>query len=357
MSNRPTSTPKMTRHATGQAVVRLGGRDHYLGPFGSVQAQTRFDALVSRWLANGRRLPERGERPTVNELVLAYITQYLDQRWPEGDPENHDCRRALKVLRDLHGRCRLSDFGPLKLREVMDYFLSRDWTRGQVVRQMSRVKRLFRWGCEREWLDGNTYHALQCVRMPRKGDPRCRESEPVPPAPIADVEAAKAELPAHVAAMVDVQLLTGCRAGEVCSMRPCDVDRSGDVWAFTPCDHKTKHHGKRRTVFIGPKCQAVLSAWLDAAGDEEHVFRPAQRNGGPKFQTREYRQHVHRACDRAGVPKWNVGQLRHNFATACRADATLDAVQVLLGHSEVSTTQVYALADRKKAEERIRRVG
>jgi hypothetical protein len=41
-------------------------------------------------------------------------------------------------------------------------------------------------------------------------------------------------------------------------MRIGDVDRSVDVWIFTPESHKTAHLGPHRVIFIGPKAQAIL---------------------------------------------------------------------------------------------------
>jgi hypothetical protein len=45
---------KASRHRTGQPVVRLNGRDHYLGKFGSSQAKAEYTELIGRWLAGGR---------------------------------------------------------------------------------------------------------------------------------------------------------------------------------------------------------------------------------------------------------------------------------------------------------------
>src|SRR4051812_31780049 len=83
--------PKLCRHkATGQAVVRLGGKDVYCGPFGTREAQAKYDRLITEWLQRGRRLPPwalgqdalteqdaRGGRLpltglSVSELALAY---------------------------------------------------------------------------------------------------------------------------------------------------------------------------------------------------------------------------------------------------------------------------------------------
>jgi hypothetical protein len=53
------SLPKYRKHrASGQAVVRLSGKDFYLGPIGSAASRLEYDRLISEWVANGRRLTE-----------------------------------------------------------------------------------------------------------------------------------------------------------------------------------------------------------------------------------------------------------------------------------------------------------
>ena len=47
--------PKMGRHSSGQARVKLNGRVFYLGAHGSVEAQRRYTDLLNRWLDNGRK--------------------------------------------------------------------------------------------------------------------------------------------------------------------------------------------------------------------------------------------------------------------------------------------------------------
>ena len=57
--------------------------------------------------------------------------------------------------------------------------------------------------------------------------------------------------------LVRLQLLTAARTGELVIMRPIDLNMSGTVWTYTPESHKTAHHGHRRTIYIGPRGQAV----------------------------------------------------------------------------------------------------
>ena len=54
-TNRP---PSYRLHkATGQAVVTIDARDHYLGRYDSAESRAEYDRLIAEWLANGRQLP------------------------------------------------------------------------------------------------------------------------------------------------------------------------------------------------------------------------------------------------------------------------------------------------------------
>ena len=65
--------PKLCKDkATGQAVVRLDGNDHYLGKFGTDAAKAAYERLIVEWLAHGRRLPDARSGPSINELILGY---------------------------------------------------------------------------------------------------------------------------------------------------------------------------------------------------------------------------------------------------------------------------------------------
>src|SRR5687768_15282969 len=85
--------PKYRLHrASGQAVVTLQGRDHYLGPYGSEGSYRARDSLVSQWLAQGRSIPEPVAPPvilTVNDLVARYWsfakTYYVKNGEPTGE--------------------------------------------------------------------------------------------------------------------------------------------------------------------------------------------------------------------------------------------------------------------------------
>jgi integrase len=202
----------------------------------------------------------------------------------------------------------------------------------------------------------------------------------VSPADETDVEKVKATLPSTLRAMVDLQLLTGMRPGEVRIMRPMDVDTTGDVWVYRPQQHKTEHFGQTREVLIGQQAQTVLVPFpnrrLDAfcfdpreavkqraAECPTHRRKPntsprrTRRTLGDHYTKDAYARAIHRACKAAGVEPWTPNQLRHTFATRVRKEFGLEVARVVLGHATADTTEIYAEADREKARLAVAKVG
>jgi hypothetical protein len=63
------------------------------------------------------------------------------------------------------------------------------------------------------------------------------------------------------------------RLGEIVILRPCDLDRSGDVWLYNPARHKTEYLDHDKTVAVGPRAQEVLLKYLARAADD-YCFQP-----------------------------------------------------------------------------------
>jgi len=97
-----------------------------------------------------------------------------------------------------------------------------------------------------------------------------------------------------VAAMVQVQRLSGMRPQDVRNCRACDFDRSGDVWKYTPYTHKTEHLGKNRIIAVGPKAQAILTPYLEAKAEtpEAFLFSPKDAVQLQKVEKRKNRKSV-----------------------------------------------------------------
>ena len=84
MSNKtnPTRPPSYRLHkASGQAVVTIGGKDHYLGVHGTPESRLRYERLISAWM-RGESVPAP-ESDSSNDIAVAEVcVQYL--RWAGG---------------------------------------------------------------------------------------------------------------------------------------------------------------------------------------------------------------------------------------------------------------------------------
>lgn len=259
--------PAYRRHKpSGQAVVTLCGKDHYLGRWNTKASRNEYDRLIGEWLAAGRMTPQPDDRDdlNVNELLAGYWRFAKSYYRKDGRPtsELDEYRQSARPLRTLYGHTPARDFGPLALKAVRQNMIDAGWCRGVVNHRVARIKRIFKWAVAEELIPPAVFQGLQAVDRVRKGRTAVRESHPVKPIPDAVVDATLAHLPSVVANMVRLQRLTGCRPAEVCILRPCDVDTSGDVWVYRPESHKTEHHGRERVVCIGPRGQDVLRPYL-----------------------------------------------------------------------------------------------
>lgn len=354
-------------------------RDVWLGDHGTPASRARYARLLTRWEDAGRRLP--GRRPPLSPAAGPTVTEIMAAYWPAvvarvSSRHAENLRPLLRRWREHYGRHPAGEIMPSMLRE---------W-RATVVREVSAdaarrataaVLALFRWAVSHELLPVEVYQRLQTIE-PLRVPPPTR----IGPAPEMAVTAVRPLVSAQVRAMIDLQLATGMRPGEVCAMRPCDITITGRVWTYRPPSHKTAHHGHDRVVYLGPRAQAVLRPFLTDRPTTAHVFSPAEavaawraaktaarktplswgnrpgtnrrakprRSAGDHYTSGSYCQAIRQACDRAGVPRWHPHQLRHNYATAIRAEYGLEAARILLGHcSALVTEAVYAERDQQAA--------
>ncbi|CAD7694866.1 unnamed protein product [Ostreobium quekettii] len=390
--------------ASGQALVTLDGRDFYLGPHGTRTSRVEYDRLIAEWLASGRRLPvEDGGLPTLAEVMVAYYrharTYYCKDGVPSSELAAIKC--ALRFVDDLYREQPADEFGPLALKAVRGRMVESGQARSTVNQNVGRVVRMFVWAASEQLIPAEVANALKSVPGLRRGRTEAREPEPVQPVDDAVIEQTLPHLPAIVADMVRLQRLTGMRPGEVCSIRPADIDRTQDVWIYRPASHKTEHRGRDRCVYIDARGQEVLRPYLlrtdDAycfspsesekrRRDEQHAGRstplscgnrpgasrrrsPA-REAGDRYTTSSYARAVRRACEKAfptvsvhcpggekAPQRWSPNQVRHTAATEIRREFGLEAAQVSLGHAAADVTQVYAERDASKAIEVARRIG
>jgi integrase/recombinase XerD len=146
-------------------------------------------------------------------------------------------------------------------------------------------------------------------------------------------------------AMLEIMYEAGLRVSELVRLRPADVDRRKGL--VSPLGKGAK----RRLVPLGEQALEALDLWLAArAGDRRAAVSPflfpSPRGGALTRQA--FWKSVRRYARAAGIAKpTSPHKLRHSFAThLLEGGADLRSVQALLGHADISTTEVYThLAD------------
>ena len=419
--------------ATNRAYVRIDGRKRYLGAYDSKESRVAYAQIVSAALSDSQIDPRQaGGGVTVSTIIGQWIVHA--EKWygvtiregsarPSGEAGNF--WTPLRVLKQMFGELPAPEFGPRQFKELRAALarggkvkdpisgverIYRGHTRESLNRMMARVRSVFRWAVEEEWIPGEVLYRLRAVRALAPGRGEARETEPVISADQHDIERVLPHLSRHVGAMVRLQRLTAMRPGELCSMLWTEIDRNQPVWVYRPTHHKTKHKGKSRFIHLGPRCQEILNQFLPERIDPSaYVFSPAaaeaernearrksrqtpmtpsqarrakraaagnrRRGPGECYSVDSYRRSIERACEIAfGMPaecrqdrkahsawlkenKFRPNQLRHTGANETAHLYSHAAVQLKLGHSSIRTTEIYLEPDLSLAEKVARESG
>ncbi|CAN5831885.1 hypothetical protein BH23PLA1_BH23PLA1_41230 [soil metagenome] len=240
MPPQPRKIPIYRLHKpTGQAVVRLDGRDVYLGLHGTEASQEKYRRTIAEWLS-GRPVRPRHKASVetapdalmIGELILRYLNHadayYVKNSQPTKEPIG--IRLALRPLRKLYGRTPARDFGPRALKSIRQDMIDSGLCRNEVNKRIGKIKRAFKWAVSEEIIPSSVVESIRTVDGLRRGRAEVRESEPVRPVPETFVDAIEPYTSRQVWAMVQLQRLTAMRPGEVVSMRTIDLDTTGRIW-------------------------------------------------------------------------------------------------------------------------------
>ena len=144
-------------------------------------------------------------------------------------------------------------------------------------------------------------------------------------------------------AMLELTYSSGLRLSELCGLAVADVDLEGGLVRVLGKGRKA------RVVPVGRQARDAVRAWLEArgelAGPGESALFVSRRGGRISARTVQARFARH-AIERGIGVHVHPHMLRHSFAThLLESSGDLRAVQELLGHADIGTTQVYTHLD------------
>lgn len=398
----PTQTLKLNRKKTGYYFTKWysdQGKPHDKS-FGKNRASAarKFERFRAAWLADETiRNPESAaEVLTIGkawQLFDAHAQTYYRRADGSQTGEALNFKHAFTHVTDLFDELPAAEFTPMALKQARANMIEYDLAISTINARVRKIRAVFKWLVSEGQIAPSVWHGLQAVTALKRGRTRARATEPIAPVYADYIWQTCEKLPPTLVAMIKVQLLTGARPGEVCIMSAVEIDRSGELWIYEPGQHKTTHHGITRAILIGPQAQEVLAPYLayapalpmfspgramqerNAAKVAAHQAKAGQydyrqmpsyiaraQSYAPtryadRYRPQAYGKAIADAARRAGVPHWTPNQLRHNAATAIRKAYGLKVAQVVLGHTDEKTTEIYAETDLRQAREAIAKIG
>lgn len=138
-------------------------------------------------------------------------------------------------------------------------------------------------------------------------------------------------------AILELLFSTGLRVSELASLNRGSLDLSRDEFSVRGKGEKV------RLVFLSPNAKAALKAYLEKRGDIEEALFVNTKKEPTRLTARQIQRLIRFYAAKAGIAKKVTPHtLRHFFATDLLVNgADLRSVQMLLGHSSISTTQIY----------------
>ncbi len=146
-------------------------------------------------------------------------------------------------------------------------------------------------------------------------------------------------------AMAELFYSSGLRLAELNSVNINDIDRGSRLLTVTGKGNKT------RTVPVGSAALKAIDKWLtvrpDIAADEDASVALFTSNRGQRISVRNIQARLKLQGRKAGMRQdVHPHMLRHSFAShMLESSGDLRAVQELLGHANISTTQIYTHLD------------
>lgn len=239
-----------------------------------------------------------------------------------------------------------SDVDRTLLRRYIAHLATRRYAKRSIARKVSALRRYFAWATRTGRIGHDPSSGLSAPRGEGRLPRVLRQDELTtllddPPAKVAGDDPA---LRARDDAILELLYGSGLRVGELCSLEPGDLDLDrgrATVWG---------KGDKQRVVPLSEPAVHALRAWVDGprrsvvVGATEAAALFVNRRGR-RLTPRDTR----RILDRRSASPTHPHALRHTFAThLLDGGADLRAVQELLGHADLATTQRYTHVSRER---------
>ena len=270
----------------------------------------------------------------------------------------HTLRAYASDLRAFIVYCQVDELSTENIRSVVTLRAIRAWlaslvqqgkSRSTISRRTASIRSFTAWAYRRGYLDSDPGLLVTSARGDQKLPQVQTPSDTAELLSYAATCAREENSPAAIRdwAILETIYATGIRVSEVCSLDTTSIDQKGMTLRVIGKGNK------ERVVPFTRACLSALQAWL-SHGRPSLAIPEAGRalfvgDKGRRIDPRVIRAMIHRMCAQAGVRDLAPLALRHTAATHILAGgADLRAVQEMLGHSSLQTTQRYTHVDAQR---------
>lgn len=211
-------------------------------------------------------------------------------------------------------------------------------------RKLATLRSFFKF-CNHRGLTGN--NPMLAIRIPKQRKPLPNFLSEADVTKLLDMPPADTVLGQRDRAILECLYSAGIRVGELAALNIENVDFAEAVMRVTGKGRK------ERIVPIGQTALAVLRKYLSSRGERNQEGPLFLNDDGGRLSARSVRRMMERHVEAAGLrPGISPHTLRHSFAThLLDHGADLRCVQEMLGHSSISTTQVYTHTTTTRLQE------
>jgi len=286
------------------------------------------------------------DRPAARPEVTSFLKYLANER--QHSPHTLKAyKRDLEAFtgfcdRHYGGKWQWDSVDRLGLRGFLGEMQRRGLAKRSAARALSAVRSLYRFLQAEEGIEAGAVRATRVPRLDRKLPVYLDRPQVETVIQRAEVRAGRDDFEAiRDLAMLELFYSSGLRLSELQGLGLDDVDLLAD-------QVKVLGKGRKERILpIGSRAASAMRRYLGArdevagkVGAERRALFLTRR--GKRLSARTVQRRVHRMLDEAGVDGLKTHSLRHTFAThMLDAGADLRAVQELLGHASLGTTQIY----------------
>ncbi len=298
--------------------------------------------------------------PMPQSANQAWADAYLDCLLTQRKVSPHTLAAYRRDLTDLSGLAdsgNFTDITHFQIRQFASKLHARGITPRSIARKLSAWRSFFSWLAQQAPLASNP---VEGIKPPKRARPLPKALSAEDAVRLVSTDAHAPEVATHACnrAMFELLYSSGLRVSELAALDARFVQRADHVssgWLDLESREVvvTGKGNKRRSVPVGQHALEAIAAWLalrtrmtaPSLNHEQPALFLSQR--GTRISPRSIQMRLKTHAQTLGIPvAVHPHVLRHSFAShVLQSSGDLRAVQEMLGHSSIASTQVYTSLD------------